>query len=97
MQTNFKISSSFIILEKEELFELDSLIVFPFNERLAKIFPLVNLRLNCSPSLTSKLSFCLPRVEIPSIAIEFDEDLLNKINVQILPLYNLFFPSAFFS
>lgn len=58
--------------------------VFSSENRLCSIFPLVNLDLEELPKLETKLAFCLPKPSPPSLPLNLDLKLFEKIDVKLL-------------
>ncbi|CAD8186240.1 unnamed protein product [Paramecium pentaurelia] len=60
--------------------------LFQQKNRLSSLLPVLQLPLK-KYNVRTKLSFCLPRIEFPSIEIAFDQKLLEEITPQIVENY----------
>eukprot|EP01017_Pseudomicrothorax_dubius_P034550 TRINITY_DN4753_c0_g4_i2.p1 TRINITY_DN4753_c0_g4~~TRINITY_DN4753_c0_g4_i2.p1 ORF type:complete len:1181 (-),score=268.49 TRINITY_DN4753_c0_g4_i2:134-3676(-) len=60
--------------------EIGPLMIFPFQNRLCSIYPPIILNFTHHKNIELKLSFCLPRVENPSIKPNVSIDLLAKVD-----------------
>ncbi|CAK93981.1 unnamed protein product (macronuclear) [Paramecium tetraurelia] len=66
---------------KKELCQLTDLIILPQNNRLCMIYPMVKIPLKkYKQQLQTRLSFCLPQVEIPEMLPQFDFKLMETLS-----------------
>ncbi|CAK65289.1 unnamed protein product (macronuclear) [Paramecium tetraurelia] len=69
--------------KNKKLITYDEFYLFQQKNRLSSLFPVLQLPLK-KYNVTTKLSFCLPRIEFPSLEFVFDEKVLQKISVSFL-------------
>ncbi|KAM3146723.1 hypothetical protein pb186bvf_001253 [Paramecium bursaria] len=67
----------------EQFDEIKEFSIFPQHNRLCSIYKFVPIQLK-KYSLETRLSFCLPQVDVPSMLFQFDEKLLESINPTIV-------------